>query len=116
HPEAIKQLDAAGDWIKVTGEGIYGTRPWAKAWKEGDNVRFTASKDGKIVYMFLLEWPGTTLTSKLLVPRAGSKVTMLGVEKPLEWTLEGGELAISIDASIASKKPCDHAWCLKAEL
>jgi len=116
HPEAIKQLEAAGDWIKVNGEGIYGTRPWAKAWKEGDNARFTASKDGKTVYMFLLEWPGTMLTSKFLVPRAGSRVTMLGIEEPLEWTLDGGELAVSIPASIAGKKPCDHAWCFRVEL
>jgi alpha-L-fucosidase len=116
HPEAIKQLEAASDWIKVNGEGIYGTRPWTKAWKEGDSTRFTASKDGKTVYMFSLEWPGTKITSVLLKPKAGSKITLLGIKKPLEWKVENGELVITIPGAITSKKPCEHAWCFKIEM
>lgn len=115
HPAAIEQLEAAGNWLKVNGEGIYGTRPWKDAWKEGDNTRFTASKDGTVVYLFMLEWPGTQVTSNILVPKAGSTITMLGVKKPLDWKVEGGKLVVTIPPAIASKKPCDHAWCLRVK-
>ncbi|NMC06703.1 MAG: hypothetical protein GYA24_15905, partial [Candidatus Lokiarchaeota archaeon] len=115
HPAAIEQLEAAGNWLKVNGEGIYGTRPWKDAWKEGDNTRFTASKDGTVVYLFMLEWPGTQVTSNILVPKAGSTITMLGVKKSLDWKVEGGKLVVTIPPAIASKKPCDHAWCLRVK-
>lgn len=37
HPEAVKQLHRIGDWLKVNGEAIYSTRPFAVS-GEGDTV------------------------------------------------------------------------------
>ncbi|MDR1486079.1 MAG: alpha-L-fucosidase, partial [Planctomycetaceae bacterium] len=48
HPEAVKQLEAVGQWLKVNGKGIYETRP-RDIWKEGE-LKFTRSKDNKTVY------------------------------------------------------------------
>jgi alpha-L-fucosidase len=115
HPEAVKQLEAAGGWVKVNAEGIYGTRPWKKAWKEGNNVRFTASKDGKTLYAFVLEWPGKQIVSTFVKPVKGSKVFMLGSEKDLEWKVDAGSLKVAIPDDLAQHKPCDHAWCIKIE-
>ena len=60
HPTAIEQMKEAGEWLKLNGEAIYATRArTGQLWKEGDNVRFTRSKDYKIVYAICLKWPGT---------------------------------------------------------
>jgi alpha-L-fucosidase len=31
HPDAIKEIEAVGDWLRVCGEAIYSTRPYAVA-------------------------------------------------------------------------------------
>jgi len=111
HPEAISELEAAGDWIKVNGAGIYGTRPWKKAWKEGDNTRFMATKDGKQLFAFVLEWSeNNAFRSKIVKPRKGSDIKMFGVDEPLPWHVDNGELVVDISEEIANNKPCDHAW------
>jgi alpha-L-fucosidase len=115
HLEAIRQLEAAGAWIKVNGEGIYGTRQWPFAWKE-DNTRFTMTKDCSTVFTFVLEWPGASFTSHILKPQEGSAVTMLGYPNPLNWEIIDSDLVVDLPAELAANKPCDHAWCFKVEV
>ncbi len=115
HPEAIKQLEAAGDWIRVNGEGIYGTRPLA-TWKEGEHIRFTASKDKGTVYAFILEWPGNELSIASVRPKDKSHVVMLGNEAPLDWRMEGSTCRIRVPESLSERKPCEHAWCFKMQI
>jgi alpha-L-fucosidase len=75
HPQAIENLQEAGAWLKVNGEGIYATRPReGDLWKEGNDIRFTQTKDHRTVYAFSLKWPGTTLTLKSIQPQPGSLV------------------------------------------
>jgi alpha-L-fucosidase len=116
HPEAIRQLEAAGDWLRVNGEGIYGTRPWPAAWKEDTSTRFTATKDGSTVFAFVLEWPGASFKSHVLKPREGSVVTMFGHPDPLNWQFIDGDLVINLPADLDEKKPCDHAWGFRVEI
>lgn len=137
HPEAIKELEAAGDWIKTNGEGIYNTRPWT-SWQEGDVmqapeflrckeypfkeiveypgrfVRFTSSKDGKNIYIFTIDWPENEFRSKIVKPKEKSIIHMLGVSNPLSWSIEGDELVI--DTMSIPKPPCQYAWCFKIQL
>lgn len=86
HPNAIKQLEQVGAWLKINGEGIYETRP-REIWKEGDNIRYTRSRDKKHVYAIHL---GTltqdTLTLTSVLPKPGSKVTLFGHPETIDWT------------------------------
>ena len=87
HPTAIENLKEAGAWLRVNGEAIYATRPReGDLWHEGDNIRYTRSKDGRFVYAIALEWPGRRLTLEGVRPAAGSAVSMLGLTQPLAWT------------------------------
>lgn len=52
--EEYCRLDSIGDWMAINGEAIYNTRPY-HVWHEGKDIRFTASKDGKKIYVFLLD-------------------------------------------------------------
>jgi alpha-L-fucosidase len=115
HPQAVKSLEYAGDWLRVNGEAIYGTRPWDK-WKEGDSIRFTRTKDTNYVYAISLKWPGQTLKLKQVRPRAGSEVRMLGLEQPLRWHLEPSEgFVIELPAELQAEaaRPCKQAYVFK---
>ncbi len=86
-PAAIENLKTAGDWLKVNGEGIYATRPReGDLWREGNEIRYTQTKDHRTVYAFALGWPGPVLNLKDVCPRPSSKVYLLGYSTPLEWT------------------------------
>jgi alpha-L-fucosidase len=118
HPKAVENLKEAGGWLKVNGEAIYATRSREGGlWKEGQNIRFTRSKDGRFVYAFALEWPGGNLALKSVRPKAGSAVTMLGAKEPLKWRPEGRGLSIEMPESMQdpSGRPCGIAWTFRIE-
>lgn len=87
HPQAIENIETAGAWLKVNGEGVYATRPReGDLWQEGDEIRYTQSKDHKTIYAFTLHWPGKTLTLKTVQPEPNSSIMLFGYGKPLTWT------------------------------
>lgn len=114
HPKVLEALAYAGDWLKINGEAIYATRPWVH-WQEGDDVRFTRSKDNRTVYIITLTWPGKQFTSELVAPAAGSKVYMLGVKEALPWSRKNGKLTIMIPDALQAQenRPCKQAYVFK---
>jgi alpha-L-fucosidase len=117
HPKAVEAIEFAGDWLRVNGEAIYDTRPReGDNWREGDDLRYTRSKDNRVVYAISLKWPGQDLHLRHVRPRAGSTVRMLGVEQPLPWQPEGaGGVLISIPDSLQdpTNRPCRQAYAFK---
>jgi alpha-L-fucosidase len=117
HPEAVKKLEYAGDWLKVNGEAIYKTRPW-EHWKEGQNVRFTRSKDGKYVYAICSGWPGTEFASRLIRPGEDSQIIMLGVDEPLKWRSDP-DRGIVIDLpetlQVQANRRCRQSYVFRIE-
>lgn len=86
HPKAIEALEYAGAWLRVNGEAIYGTRPRpGDAWREGDRVRFTRTKDHRYLYALCLEWPGSRLVLETVRARPQTQVHLLGRPDPLPW-------------------------------
>ncbi len=104
-----QRLIEIGDWLKVNGEAIYGTRPWRVA-SEGD-VWYTA-KDGA-VYAIAKRWPGKELA--LAAPKSSNSatVTMLGVAQPLKWKGRDGKLIIEVPQLSVDEAPCRHAYAFK---
>ena len=119
HPEAQRQLRAAGDWLKINGEGIYGTRPRdGTLWSEGEMIRYTRSKDRRWVYAFSLQWPGKQLLLTSVMPRAGSEIHLLGYREPSRWNYDGSRgLTISLPDNLqdANHQPGRYAWTFKIE-
>ncbi|MDR1813331.1 MAG: alpha-L-fucosidase [Tannerella sp.] len=125
HPEAVRQLEEVGDWLRVNGQGIYETR-FRDVWKSGDYY-FTRSKDNKKVYAFTENIPdevngvdGSNLnkvqnlvkvkdqnfvkvTIPSVTPLKGSKVYMFGHKKPLKWQPEGDGVTVEIPSVMPSK-------------
>ncbi|MDR2859060.1 MAG: alpha-L-fucosidase, partial [Mediterranea sp.] len=116
HPTAVAQLEETGKWLKVNGKGIYETC-LREVWKEND-IYFTQTKDHRTVFAFTEKWPGNELVVPSVTPKKGSKVYMLGYNKPLKWTQTGNGLKVAIPDKLQSpeNRPCEHAWGFRFEV
>lgn len=119
HPEAVRQMKQAGDWLKVNGEAIYATRPRdGDLWSEGEMVRFTRSKDGRFVYAILLQWPGSEVRFQSIRPKENTKVALLGSGSEIRWKLDpfrGITVTLPENLQTAANRPCEFAWTLRFE-
>ena len=118
HPTAVENLEYAGAWLRVNGEAIYGTRPRPGAnWKEGDDIRYTQSKDGKTVYAISQKWPGNALELRTVRPLEGSQVLLIGYSEPLQWRYDTAakRLVVSLPDALQAEenRPCKQAYAFK---
>ncbi len=117
HPNAIAAIEEAGDWLRVNGEAIYNTRPRpGDLWREGDDIRFTRTKDNRFLYAFCLKWPDERLVLRTVRAHPGSKITLLGVPKPLVWHQDGDAgLIIHLPPALQDEanRPCRHVFAFK---
>ena len=122
-----------GEWLRLNGEAIYGTRPW-ETFGEGPtriasgnfqeqtqpstarDVRFT--RDGDTLYAILLGWPGSGVSvdirslGKFATSVKFAQVSMLGHDGHLKWKRD----AEALHVQMPSKQPCDFVVVLKLEL
>ncbi len=110
---AYARLRDLGAWIKVNGEAIYGSRMYT-TFAEGDNIRFTQSKDAKTQYVFLFNYPTDTVELSKLPFSAQTKVQMLGSKQQLKWKNTEKGVAINIPPSM--KGLSNHVWVLRVSL
>lgn len=107
---AVERLDAMGQWMKVNGEAIYGTRAVAP-YKVG---RTCLTQKGSTLYLiYLADKDETAPPATLNVPAVtgGKSVRMLGVETPVGFSFDATTgLTIKIPEAIRQKLPCQHAW------
>jgi alpha-L-fucosidase len=89
-PAVHEILAKLGEWNRQNGEAIFATRPWTK-YGEGE-IRFTRSKDGKILYIILLTWPekGQVTVKSLseinnVIEGKISNICLLGSDKEITW-------------------------------
>ena len=105
-PEVMQScLRQVGQWLKVNGEAIYGSRYW-DTYKDGD-VRFT--RKGDTLYAIALEWPEETLRLTSLAGKQVTKVEMLGLNEPVKWKQNAAALEIEPPA----KRPCKYAYTFR---
>jgi alpha-L-fucosidase len=96
----------------VNGEAIYGSRPWS-IFREGEDVRFTRSGDGRNLYAIALKWPGRQMKLRSVHAIEGSSIQMLGVGGSLQWQQGVDGLTIDIPPRLEEHKPCQQAYVFR---
>ena len=113
-------LQKLGNWLKINGEGIYGTRPWnvfgegPKKIKDGNygvnstayspqDIRFT--KKGTNLYAFVLETPKQAIIIKTLANGGIYKneiasISLLGSTEKLKWSRSDAGLTIDLPKTL----------------
>jgi alpha-L-fucosidase len=124
-------LLAMGSWLKINGEGIYGTRPWKNAGEgptenpdggfgesnrsdySSKDFRFTSKNEA--LYVFCLDIPSEkTIKVKALAMSAKEPVivkgiSLLGSGEQIKWK----QKADGLEIALPEKMPCDHAICFR---
>ena len=109
----VERLLGIGEWLKINGEAIYGSKPWTQP-AEGE-LRFTQGADGSF-YIIALEWPGESLELATEVPVSDASVmTLLGsAAQPLAFSRSDQKLTIQMPASRAQEATqSQHAYVIR---
>ena len=111
-PVAYQRLKEIGEWMKVNSEAIYSTR-MCSVFGEGENIRFTQSKDGRTRFIFLFDFPENKITLAKIPFAKNDKVQLLGINKDLNW--KQTEMGVEINIPAAWKAVTNHVWVLKVK-
>lgn len=107
---AYNRLKGIGDWMKINSEAIYGTRKYA-SFNDGENIRYTQSKDGKTVYVFLFNEPGMEVVLTKLAYTNNMKASLMGTKAKLK--LKNYEHGLSILIPKGANEKLKNVWVIK---
>ena len=110
-PEQVERLRAMGDWLKINGDAIYGTRYWKVSEQENEHLAFTTK--GKTLYAIKLAKPSAPFTITAAAPwEAGAveSVRLLGSDSAVHWAMTPQGLKIIPPSGTGRSQ---HAWAFE---
>ena len=111
-PEIMQQrLSDIGEWLKINGDAIYGTRRWenAPAVTTGADQYFTCK--GKDLYLIVTKWQDRPIVISGI--KNVTDVTMPGYSGKIRYKLSGNNITITPPALTPANLPCNYAWVYK---
>ncbi|MCG8578961.1 MAG: alpha-L-fucosidase, partial [Bacteroidales bacterium] len=107
-PEQVERLEAMGEWLKINGAAIYGSRYWKVNQQENEHLSFTTK--GKTLYAIKCskpEVPFVIEASKGWNAEQINSVRLLGSDSKIEWEITEEGLRITPPQDLGKSK---HAW------
>lgn len=108
-----QRLKDMGDWLKVNGEAIYGTRKWDKAPKVTLDTKIYFTTKGKDLFVLCYDFPTNPI--KVEGVQKAASVSMLGYNGKIKSGYNNGTLAINPPVITPADNPCDYVWVFKLE-
>ncbi|XP_037088159.1 alpha-L-fucosidase-like [Pollicipes pollicipes] len=111
--ERLRQM---GQWLNISGEAIYASRPWVH---QNDSVTpgvWYTQREGR-VYAIVLDWPpaGRLRLGSLRLRQASGRLTLLGFDGgPLQWRQRPGA-PLLVQLPPLEKVSARWAWVVRAE-
>ena len=106
----VERLRAMGDWLKINGAAIYGSRYWHTTGQPEAHLAFTTN--GKKLYAISLQppQPFTIEATKGWTAAEVESVRLLGSNGKVEWQIDENGLRINPPADLGASK---HAWAFE---
>lgn len=104
-----ERLLQMGDWLKVNGDAIYGTKLYSKKTQSG--VYYT--KKGDDVYAIINRYPFGSQVLELVDYDPALKASLLGCDAQLEIKENGGKAEIVFPAINPETIACEHLYTIK---
>jgi alpha-L-fucosidase len=103
----VERLRAMGDWLKINGAAIYGSRYWHTTGQASAHLAFTTN--GKKLYAICLQQPKpfTIEATKGWTAADVESIRLLGSNGKVEWGIGENGLRITPPADLGASK---HAW------
>jgi alpha-L-fucosidase len=108
-----QRLKDMGDWLRVNGEAIYGTRTWAKAPQVTAQTKTFYTRKGRDLYVLCTQFPDKEIVVKEI--SGATKITLLGTSQKVSFTSSGGSVKIKPPVITPANNPCQYAWVFKIE-
>eukprot|EP00117_Sycon_ciliatum_P025784 scpid45826/ scgid2625/ Alpha-L-fucosidase; Alpha-L-fucoside fucohydrolase len=118
-PAFEERLLQIGDWMKVNGDAIYGTKPWiAQNDTSAKRIWYTQSKATGDVYAISFDWPvhvsggkpGDVVLTQIKNAPSTVSVQMMGMSGKLTASQAADGFHITVPDVDTIRLPCQHAW------
>lgn len=100
-----------GRWLKVNGEGIYGSRKYAES--SDENIRYTKRENS--VYAFLYRFPRGRVILPEIEYKEGISAKLLGSDAALTVTNENGKAAVHFPSLSPDDIETDSVYTIKID-
>ncbi|MEK3732558.1 MULTISPECIES: alpha-L-fucosidase [Paenibacillus] len=111
---AIRSIKALGEWLKVHGEGIYGTRICDPYFTDG----WAFTRKENVTYAFRLYKKDEDVQQQLVIPYTGGvkRIELVGTSDELAYERTAAGLVVTLpSAEVTEAAPITHTFRLFAE-